>query len=360
MSPAQSLNDFEPLKVSYAEGSNIVAVDSSMDGRLIVSGCQIGNSVTLWDRTEGERSYGYPIIIDGSSFTQLIERDPYPVTDVKFSPDGAYVLVGSYGHNYLYYGDVGSRITMYEVASSKVVRVHDVNKTIVQEVAFSPDGSAYAASYEMSENPEKCTINLWDTQTGEITGSIVSDNYKVTSITFTPDGKYLVVSFDNRINPDRIVFFDAGTGEAYKTMEESSVSDLHFSDDGTVFAAGSNHFNGVIVWDGTSYEELHRFTTFDMPPRSTSLSPDGRFLMSTDSWKLVIWDLIENKKILSSKSYDSDYVDDFRASTFSKDGNYIIIGLDAPDDSQYKRELHASNGMVFVYNFTNIVERYYD
>jgi hypothetical protein len=49
-------------------------------------------------------------------------------------------------------------------------------------------------------------------ETGEVVNSITNDNYKATSITFTPYGKYLVASFDNSINPDRIIIFDLESG----------------------------------------------------------------------------------------------------------------------------------------------------
>jgi hypothetical protein len=49
-------------------------------------------------------------------------------------------------------------------------------------------------------------------ETGEVVNSITSDNYKATSITLTPYGKYLVASFDNSINPDRIIIFDLESG----------------------------------------------------------------------------------------------------------------------------------------------------
>jgi WD40 repeat protein len=60
--------------------------------------------------------------------------------------------------------------------------------------------------------PESCTITFGDMETGEVVNSITNDNYKATSITFTPYGKYLVASFDNSINPDRIIIFDLESG----------------------------------------------------------------------------------------------------------------------------------------------------
>ncbi len=300
---------------------------------------------------------------DGSSYT-VIKREPYwNIVDIEFSEIGNYYLVGS-NSNSLYDGEIeASHLTLYNMThsrgvASRVFRTHQINGIFIEDTAISPDENTYVACTEMTANPESCTITFWDIKTGEVVNSITSDNYKATSITFTPDGKYLVASFDNDINPDRIVFFDLESGDIFRTIEERPVADLQFSDDGKILAAGSVYRSEVIVWDGTTYEEMRRLKGLDLSPDSTALSPDGRYVMAMDFRRLIVWDTDSGRKIVSSRSLKLDFVDAFKSGTFSDDGKYIVIALDAPWESEYITDPPTGSGMVFIYDFKEILDAY--
>jgi WD40 repeat protein len=363
VSPAKSLEEFEPVKTSYVEGSDVKNIDISPDGKFVVSSTL--RTVNLWNIVRRDEFYGRHMQNDGSSAT-VEDYEPYRnIVDVEFSAIGNYYLVGSNNQHLSSDGIIASHLTLYNMTYSKgvasrVFRTHQINNTFIEDTAISPGESTYAACTEMTANPERCTITLWDIESGEVVNSITSGNYKATSITFTPDGKYLVASFDNSINPDRIVFFDLESGEIYRTIEERAVADLQFSDDGKIFAAGSIYRSEVIVWDGTSYEEIHRLRGLELLPDSTALSPDGKYVMSMDFLRLIVWDMDSGKKIVSSRSQKLDFTDDFNAGAFSDDGKYIVIALDASRNSEYAIQPDYNSGMVFIYNFEEIVDAYYD
>ncbi|WP_292461490.1 hypothetical protein [Methanolobus sp.] len=361
VSPAKSLDEFEPLKTSYVEGSDVENIDISPDGKFIVSSTL--GTVNFWDTLDLDLLYGYHVVNDGSGATIEKEEPYYNLVDVEFSTLGNYYLVGSNSNHPHYVGITASHLTLYNMThsigvASRVFRTHQINNTLIEDTAISPDESTYTACTEMTANPESCTITFWDMGTGEVVNSITSDNYKATSIAFTPEGKYLVASFDININPDRIVFFDLGSGEVIRTIEERAVADLQFSDDGNILAAGSIYRSEVIVWDGNSFEEMYRLGGLELSPDSTSLSRDGKYIMSMDFTRLIVWDTDSKRMIVSSKSQRLNFTRSFSAGTFSDDGNHLVIALNAKRGSQYATQPDYKSGMVFVYDFEEILDSY--
>jgi WD40 repeat protein len=367
ISPAKSLEEFEPVKVAYTDSSLIYIIAFSPDRNTVVTGSS--GYLKFWNITAAAHEYKrYSYVNDGNGFS-LDSRQPYPyriVSDLEFSQSGKYFLSVSHDDDGWpsVNGPEGSYLTIYTEHphsdyTSKELRSHQINDTFIKDCAFSPDESTYVACTEMISNPEKCVLTFWDVKSGDIINSITSDDYEPTSIAFTPNGKYLVVSFDNSLNPDRIVVFDIETGEIQKIINEKAVSHLQFSDDGTIFAAGSTYRSEVIVWNGTSYEEMHRLQGLDLPPDSTALSSDGKYVMGMDFRRLIIWDTDSKRKIVSSRHLKIDYISSFKAGSFSDDGKYIAVGACTPSDSKYSNPHLNPSGMVFVYDFEEILESYY-
>lgn len=362
ISPTKSLDEFEPFKTSYVDGSGVGNIDISPDGYFVASSTL--RTVNFWDLQSNDEFFGYHVMNDGSSST-VKDREPYyNLVDIEFSAIGNYYLVCS-NSNSLYDGEIeASHLTLYNMThskgvASKVFRTRKINGIFIEDTAISPDETTYVACTEMTANPERCNITFWDIESGDVVNSITSDNYKATSITFTPDGKYLVTSFDNNNNPDRIVFFDLESGNISRTIEESPVADLQFSDDGNILAAGSVYRSEVIVWNGTTYEEIRRLKGLELSPDSTALSHDGKYIMAMDFRRLIVWDTDSGRKIVSSRSLKLDFADAFRSGTFSDDRKYIVIALDAPGESEYITDPPTGPGMVFIYDYEEILDDYY-
>jgi WD40 repeat protein len=362
VSLAKSLDEFEPFKTSYVEGSGVKNIDISPDRKFVVSSTL--RTVNFWDTMEGDEIYGYHVMNDGSSSTVERNEPYYNLVDIEYSTLGNYYLVGSNSDHPHYDGITASHLTLYNMTNGKGVasdylRGHQINDIFIEDTTISPDESTYAACTEMYADPESSTITFWDMETGEVVNSITSDNYKATSITFTPDGKYLVASFDNNINPDRIVVFDLKSGEVVRTIKEKPVADLQFSDDEKILAAGSIYRSEVIVWEGDSYKEMYRLKGLELPPYSTALSRDGKYIMSMDYSRLIVWDTESKRKIVSSRHRKIDFVDSFSAGTFSDDGTYLVIALVIKRGSEYTIQPDYNSGMVFVYDFEEILNEYY-
>jgi WD40 repeat protein len=348
------LNDFIPEKATY-DYDMISNIDCSPDNKYVAFGCVIDNSIVLWDKKKETGSFGYNGV-QNSGKIDILGREPYSYPGLKFSPDSKYLLAYSYYYNPKLFE---SHLTLYDVINKTTVRTHDMKNNLINYVAFSPDGRYYASSYKIGEGSGQCTVNLWDTKTGDVANSIISDNYKVKSLTFTPDGEFIVISFEgNKGSADSIVFFDADTGTIHKTLDGISAFKLQFSQDGSILAGENGNEKGLLVWDTSTYDVVGRFSDIGLP-YDVSLSPDGKFLMAIDPSALIVWDISSKKQVMRTKSYKLDYVDEFYAAIFSADGKQIIIGLEATEASMYSVGTKSDESMVFVYNFTEIVESYY-
>ncbi|WP_091937637.1 WD40 repeat domain-containing protein [Methanolobus profundi] len=355
VTPAESLDDFIPEKVAYDYG-RISGIDCSPDNNYVAFGCAIDGSIMLWNKTKETGSFGYNGV-QNSGDIDILGNEPYNPAGLEFSPDNKYLLVYS---NYYNPELFESHLTLYDVENKTTVRAHDMENNLINYVAFSPDGRYYASSYKIGEGSGQCTVNLWDTETGEVEKSIISDNYRVKSLVFSPDGEFVVISFEGHEDcADSIVFFNAETGATQTTLDGISAFKLQFSKDGSILAGENGDGRGLFVWDTDSYEVKSKFYDADMP-YDLSLSPDGKFLMAVDPSALIVWDISSEKQILRTKSYKLDYVDNFNAAIFSADGKEIIVGLKATEDSRYLVGTKFDEGMVFIYNFTEIVESYYE
>ena len=378
---AQGSDDLEPFRASYSYEYPITSIDYSPDSRYIAVGFENyldTGSVRVWDIVDGYDLNDPSGLIENDRILVHYGDEPYEVSDVLFSPNGKYLLVSSYNYNDYYKLSLASHLTLYDVEANEVVRSHEMADNIIREVAFSPDGSIYASSYKLSENPEQCTIGFWDTESGELVDTIVSNDYDPASLSFSPDGEFLVVSFRNYENPDRIIFFDMSDKSINKIIYENPVINIQFSADGSLFAAGSGSRKYAIVWNTSSGEEVRRFKGFANHPDGISISSDGAYLAGFQGPSLMVWEIATGQLI--SHVFLPNQVQDYRCIDFSENNTYLAIGTSSSDHEyrlgidnfysslnsigenySYLESLVAMFGQetVFIYDFEDIKEKRY-
>ena len=124
-----------------------------------------------------------------------------------------------------------------------------------------------------------------------------------------------------------MIFWDIATDEktetfTVRTAEYTSVYDIAFSPDWSMFASGDGN-GAVILWDTTTGKKkvtLEEHTGFVL---SIAFSPDGKILASgsTDN-TMILWDVATAKRISTLDGHLSNV----RDITFSLDGRTLASG----------------------------------
>ncbi|MDE0502864.1 MAG: WD40 repeat domain-containing protein, partial [Candidatus Poribacteria bacterium] len=191
---------------------------------------------------------------------------------VSFSPDGS-VLAS---------GDETAAVRLWDSMSGELLKTLQGHTHFVSRVGFSPDGMTLASVAHWEG-----VIRLWDIATGEqlkaLGGTLPSNLYSlappedtivVSGSIVAPDGKTVATAggFDGTIR-----LWSVSTGEQQRTLtgHTKRVSSLSFSSDGKTLASGS--WDGTIrLWDVMSGEHLKTLTGHTKEISRTSFSPDGK------------------------------------------------------------------------------------
>lgn len=147
----------------------------------------------------------------------------------------------------------------------------------VSALAFSPDGKILAAA-----GCEDGRISLWDVLTGRMIRVLTQKSYRIQSLAFSSDGKYLAVGDDDAA----IHLWDYKTGKLLRKLTgDWGIHALAFSPDST-FLAAANFSNTVCLFDPASGKRLREWqgekgkSVFDLGECFSALafSPDGKML----------------------------------------------------------------------------------
>jgi uncharacterized protein (TIGR02996 family) len=194
---------------------------------------------------------------------------------VAFSPDGAWLAVGSAVHG----GE--DHVGILDAASGRLRRVFGVVQSDVAALSFSPDGRRLAGA----SSPE---VAVWDTATGEARWSHKAHRGCNLCLAFAPDGLTLASSGDRTT-----AIWDAATGERIRFLKghEGDVRALAFSPDGRVLATGSH--DGVRLWDVRTAKAMASLATEACrSPVWIGFWPDSSILTAVDyALQIIQWDL---------------------------------------------------------------------
>ncbi|MBI3163080.1 MAG: WD40 repeat domain-containing protein, partial [Chloroflexi bacterium] len=244
------------------------------------------------------------LVNDNHSALLLMRKEhDEAVTSVAFSPDGEYVVSGSW--------DGTTRV--WDVQTGVEIVRKTVPEAEILSVAFSPDGKLVVSGDSDSN------VIIWDAKTG---GELVhmTHFYYINSVAFSPDGKYVVSGSGGGDNAVRI--WNAKTGEEVSHMfHDSSVVSVTFSPDGKNVVSSS--WDGTArVWDAQTGAEIVRKTVPDEFIYSVAFSPDGKYVISGDSDSTVsIWNSQTGEE-LNHMTHESLVL----AVAFSPDGKFVVSG----------------------------------
>jgi len=264
--------DDEPVKLWEAKSGRLVctfeshedfvkSVAFSPDGKYIAS--DASEALEVWE-------------VESWQLVFTIKDHIRGIVSVAFSPDGKYIASGT-----------KETFELWEVESWRHIRTF---KGVGFSVAFSPD-SKYIAS------GTKETFELWEVESGRLirTFKCHEDAY-VVSIAFSPDGKYIVSAYYNTI-----ILWEVESGRLIRTFsfggrEEieydeipilEMVSSVAFSPDGKYIVSGDDT---VKLWEVESGQLIRTFEGHEDKVMSVAFSPDGNYIVSgsLDS-NIILW-----------------------------------------------------------------------
>jgi WD40 repeat protein/tRNA A-37 threonylcarbamoyl transferase component Bud32 len=245
-------------------------VACSPDGVLCASG-SLDGTVKLWSAAAAD--------------AQVTFRNSRGwVGTVAFSPDGRRVATAHNGEVRIWDPSTGEEFHRIPGPTGLMGRIG---------LVFSPDGAILAAS------GSGASVNLWDTRSWAIRGTLRDHPARVADAEFSRDGTRLVVACEN----GTIQVWEPARAKVLWSVigHTTAANTVTFAPDGRSIASGGED-RQVKVWDATDGHQLTTFTGHATGLKDVAFSPDGRSLASAggayhgpNPAELKIWDLATGK-----------------------------------------------------------------
>ncbi|MBL9149766.1 MAG: protein kinase [Phycisphaerae bacterium] len=225
--------------------SAVYDVEFSPDGRFIVSG-SFDRTVRLWDSADG-------------ALRATLEGHERPVWGIAVSPDGTHVASGS----------ADRTVRLWRVADGTELKRGVGHEGAITGVVWSPDGRLIATSSEDG------TVRCWDSETLEERTDLRARVPRARSVCWSPDGSTLAVAADDA----RVTVFRLGEAAPLATLDGHTKGVLAgaFDPTGATLATGGLD-RTCILWDTATWSRRGRIEVGVGGVRSLAFSPDGASL----------------------------------------------------------------------------------
>ena len=210
----------------------------------------------------------------------------------------------------------------------------------VYKMSFSPTGSKLIVPW--LDESYNTMLQLWDTNswTSMDLGSVRED---AVSVSFSPDETQLAVSGSPLVDREgTIELWDTNTGELIKTLPPLQINDalardtsilMAYSPDGTKIAStyAEPGSPGIELWDLNKGKRIVALDEVGGTPNIV-FSPDGRFLASTmdvggniKKRVMILWDAGTGKKMKDVELKNMSFALQPGAMVFSPDGRQLAV-----------------------------------
>ena len=308
----------------------------------------ISDSTKMWDIRTGAKVKSFDVsssispdckyIVDwGGDSPSYDKYDDASITVVKisseeeiFSLDG-YRPIFSFDAKYLAYGDLDNSINILNISENRVINTIKGHTSIVNLIAFSPDGK-YIASISHDNSVKISETGIFEKYKtirpyyfSSNNSDLLSPNKKyVMSDDFTDLSKIIDVklmielegfSGSYVISPDAqyVVSYRGDSLSLWNTDRKVAITESLGHEDGimtVVFSPNSQYFistswdKTIKLWDVVDGCEIRRFKGHNDGVISAAFSSDGQYIASV-SWDntMKLWDVNEEKEIFTFSEY---------------------------------------------------------
>ncbi|CUA73249.1 putative WD repeat-containing protein alr3466 [Nostoc sp, PCC 7120] [Rhizoctonia solani] len=253
------------------------SVAFSPDGKSVVSG-SLDQTIRMWNAHRPSQ-IGDPLRGHSGS-----------IYSVSYSPLGNTIASASYDKT----------IRLWDVKSLQQLGQPIQGNHSFYSIAFSPSAQLIASSYTLGNNPDRCTVQLWNVEKKKSASNPFKGHIEdVNSVQFSPDGSQIVSGSDDRT----ILVWDVERGMAILRPFQGHtgfVTSIALSPSGSQIVSGSSD-RTLRLWDtrtegmiGNLFEGHTDFV------HSVDFSPRGTYVVSgSDDMTVRLWDIRTGRQVES-------------------------------------------------------------
>jgi WD40 repeat protein len=302
--------------VQLGHSLGVESVAFSPDGKYVLTGSYDGTA-RLWEAETGRELRRF----DGHSMGPSDSAVPFGfvVKSVAFSPDGRHVLTVR-----------DNTARMWEAETGMEVRRFEGHAEMVWSAAFSPDGE-----HVLTGSFDK-TTRVWEAETGKEIRRFEAD--RVRSVAYSPDGKYVLSGYLDKTAR----LFEAETGKQVRAFDGHAgiIGSVAFSPDGKYVLTGSSD-KTARLWEAQTGRAIVRFEGHSDEVASVAFSPDGKYVLTGSSDKTArLWEAQTGRAVVRFEGHSGQV----NSVAFSPDGKYVLTGGGLLTEDKAARLWEAQTG----------------